>query len=66
MALPNPSSNERFDFNRPLWNPVGSQTIGYAEQITELESGKKQSQINKETQGSLTRIEKLAKAALVL
>lgn len=51
MALP--TSDERFDFNRPLWNPVGNQTIGYAEQIQDNTQGKKQSVINAEVQTAL-------------
>lgn len=58
MAVLNPpSGSERFDFLAPLWNPSGTNTIAYAEQITELESGKKQSVINSELRGRVSNIE---------
>lgn len=43
-----PTSDERFDFNRPLWNPVGNRTIAYAEQVQDDKQGKKQSEINQQ------------------
>ena len=51
--MTNPTSDQRFDFNRPLWNPVGNQTIGYAQQIYDGDMQKKQSTINAEVQTAL-------------
>lgn len=64
--MANPSSSERFDFLKVLWNPSGSQIIAYASQIWDDIRGKKQTVINTEVQNDLTRVEKLAKIAMIM
>lgn len=60
-----PSS--KIDFGAPLWNPGSAKTIAYAEQVVDrYADNKNQTTINADTLAALTRLEKLAKAGIVL